>query len=684
MQWKKIKSLDGTSGVYTGTVLSVVALSLVILFRERGFFQGREDTNFFSDPLDISPVWNRVLGSLFLLLFAILSGLLAFFLLVPNLCTFHRGHRYKKYRWELYSFAALIFADLLAFFLIASARNSFEYRRDKGDFESPVAHYFILVVFGIVFVQLNLLFLRIIIYNEAKDDTSPWVMLKERLDEAVLLIKEEETQMAQRKRRVSCFDFIAEKVAKGLYSLAKVGRGGKQKATGVVQGTIKRADAGISAGIVAWAGCMSWIGPSWDGFSKNVRGSQRGSFMWMLTPMVKAGDKIAQGVRKFRPEMEDFVRRSWEAIKEDEGYKHPAWIKGAVLTAAVLTVYFGLVINALLLGAINDIYFPLRTCILEYPLLTNFFLRLINFREGTNVASSPFLDGSLSAPDGSPNATALQEAVNKYANDLLDRLNGALEEDRLYNCSSGERGDASVLLAAINFVEADLERQEKAANVDIPEDVFFDETPGGVTIVFDSLMDNFRWSVWFGYACGLMVSLYTLLSVLRQYKKISLAIRSGLFTDLQLPQDMVIVDRGVARRHLKRVEAVVRTNLKNRSWESVIKRYPISNASFFFGILVSTAVLQLLVFGWILATIFALLASLPELIDILRPVFPVVVALLVMWFLNEVIANKFVAEHMLVQNYNVLHELYFVLFLLIYTGVYTVLGILYAVWRMRR
>ncbi|CAD7701592.1 unnamed protein product [Ostreobium quekettii] len=703
-QWKKIKSLDGTSGVYTGTVLSVAALSLVILFRERGFFQGRKASPPLDDVWDVSPIWNRVLGSLFLLLYAIGTGFLAFLLLVPNLCTFHRDQRVKKYRWEFYSFLALLFSDLLAVFLVASARESFEYRQDTSKFESPVAHYFILVVFGIVLMLLNLQFWRIIVFNEAKDDQKPWVILRERLDEAVMQTRTPafipmEAHPPVEEKPMGCIDYIAEKVAKTLYYLAKITRG-RDKSKGIVRTTVKKADAGVSNGVVASAGCLrwvcclqvgwtrcfdgifSWVGPCWDDFSKRAQDSDEKTFLWRLKPVVQVGDKVANAIRNVRSGMQSYVQEAWDGIKEDrrpKGYRHPAWLKGAVLTAAVLTIYFGLVLNALFLGAVNDIYFPLRRCILEYKLVASFFLRLINFTEGSRVAMSPFLSGDLVGANATTNFTTL---VGEYAAGLLERLNSELQEDHLYNCTDGEHGDPSVLLAAINFVESDLQRQEDAAGVDNPKDVFFDRTPGAVTIIFDNLMDNLRWSVWVGYGCGLLVSLYTLISVLRQYKKISLAIRSGLFTDLQLPQDMVIVDRVVAKRNLKRVEGVVRTMLTDRSWETVIKKYPISNASFFFGILVSTAVLQLLVFGWIVATMFAMIASVPAMITILKPVFPFVLALLVMWFLNEVIANRVVAENMLVHNYDVLHELYFVLFLLIYTGVYTVLGILYAVWRL--
>jgi len=736
-QWKKIRSLDGRSSLYTASVLCNVAIALVILFRERRFFAGRGNTLVLEETWDVGAVWNRLLQSLFLLVFAIVDGIVAFFLLVPNLCRFHRADQKIKFRWEFASFLFIIFADMLAASLVFSARRSFEFRTKRSQFESAVAHYFIISIFGGVIFVMNCLFLWIVLYGEAVDEQnrSYWRLVKTQLPQIIAAGRGEDTARSSEGRRVyikgvNVLDYLTEKATHGLYYIAKVGRQKRDSPIrfhAKIKTAIKTTDAGVSTFVLWWAKVIrkifgvkkvrmpktnsfkAQVPSRWYSFSTRVYSATITSSVWLCLakPIVAIINGIAYVFVNFRPGLQGFVQQAWDGVKEDEYYRHPAWVKGAVFTAGALTIYFGLVINTIVIGAINDIYHPLKLCVLAYPLVAKFFLRLINFAEPTGAANSGILglnfvpEENTTSPSETTDtgiidtltgrllpgfsdlggALANGASVPQMVLQLLQRVNDNLEEDRYYNCTTRNRSAAPhFLLAAINLIEQDLENEEHKAGVDNPDDVFFEKTPGEITIVYDSLMKNLRWSIWVGYGCGLLVSLYSLFSVLRQYKRISLAIRSGLFTDLKLDEKMVIFNG--AQANLRKVGNLVHQDPNHRKWERVIKKYPISDASFFFGILVSTAVLQLVVFGAIVAVILAFLASLPELLEVLRPIFPFVVALFVMWFLNEIVANKFIGQGILVKKYTIVHELYFLLFLIIYTGVYTVLGILYAVWRL--
>lgn len=212
-----------------------------------------------------------------------------------------------------------------------------------------------------------------------------------------------------------------------------------------------------------------------------------------------------------------------------------------------------------------------------------------------------------------------------------------------------------------------------------PTDIFFDSNIGKFIYLVDAIILRLKWSNWVGFALGLFVCFYSLLSVMAQYKRLSLAIRCGLFIDLSLRSDLIIISNG--EENIKRVHDIISEN----SWYKIIKEYPMSNTVFFFGILISTTVIQLFVSEFFFSIILAYFGSLftdNQIWIISKDVIYLLIAMLIAWFLNGPLAQVIIGESILVNNYVVHHEKLFLLFLLVYSCVKIILGIFIALVRL--
>lgn len=376
------------------------------------------------------------------------------------------------------------------------------------------------------------------------------------------------------------------------------------------------------------------------------------------------------------------------------------------MTAVILLIYFGVAMVSEFRGYMDDVYIPHRNCIIHNPGVSNFFLRFIGFspdtEEGqgqdvygdnicslgievlqpnstqeslvTDFATAAGLDSTDTALGTATGAAALTE----FSNLLSERVDQNLTEDRLYHCEDGRRqSNVCLMLAAVNMAEDML--SDQGQETEDPSDEFFGSFSGEVVYVFDVYMRNLRWTVWLGFVVGLLFGCWTLLSVMGQYKRLSLAIRAGLFTDFDLEVEYQCSDAqkpGV----LKRVDSIVGT----RSFAKLIVLYPMSTAIFFSGMLISTAIMQLVVFGALVSSVFSLLWSLSdkEVLRIMAPILWTLFAFVITWMVNGPIATFVLGEGFLVSHFQVIHEILFLLFLLVFTSIHLVVGIFLAFFRM--
>ena len=421
--------------------------------------------------------------------------------------------------------------------------------------------------------------------------------------------------------------------------------------------------------------------------------------------------------RRFGEGFRSGVDELYDDIREDENFHHSSWVLAAMCTAFVLLLYFGVGLATYTSSFINEMYIPRRNCavwtIENNGELGNFVLRMAGFTEASSNSGRAFnardeetltdaacnidlLSGE--ASDGGM-AETLIEALEpeQQLGQLRDQIpdmginatavsgeggtsgTSSLNEGRYFRCSSESYSDQScVTLLLINQLEQNL--NVSLGETKTPTDVFRDQGIGQTIYVVDQLMRHLRWSIWVGLMAGILVGIYSLISVLSQYKRISLAIRSGFFENLELPEDLVIRPKKETEENIHRVADIV----TERDWKKLIVRYPMGASVFFFGILVSTAVIQLVLFGGFVSLLLSLIASIFEhrVFVILRPFMAFLIAFLITWLLNGPLAQMVISEGILVQKYHIYHELSFLLFLLVYTAVHLVLGVFFALMRL--
>ena len=421
--------------------------------------------------------------------------------------------------------------------------------------------------------------------------------------------------------------------------------------------------------------------------------------------------------RDFGEKFRAGVDELYAGIREDDKFHHSSWVLAAMCTAFVLLLYFGVGIASYTSKFIDEMYIPRRNCavwtIENNGELGNFVFRLAGFTEASSNAGQAFnardeteltnaacsVDtssigadfdaaifeditatfGTQQPLDQPGNQTADPDMNPPTAGERETPETELLHDSRYFRCSSETHSDNSCMtLLLINRLERSMNASLNETKT--PTDVFRDQAIGRSIYVVDQLLRHLRWSIWVGLMAGIVVGMYSLLSVLAQYKRISLAIRSGFFENLDLPEDLVIKPQNETEANIHRVEDIV----TERNWKKLIVRYPMGASVFFFGILVSTAVIQLVLFGGFVSLLLSLIVSIFEhrVFVILRPFLAFLIAFLITWLLNGPLAQMVIAEGILVQKYHIYHELCFLLFLLVYTAVHLVLGVFFALMRL--
>lgn len=429
-----------------------------------------------------------------------------------------------------------------------------------------------------------------------------------------------------------------------------------------------------------------------------------------FSQIIQMFDAIVSSLQSIRYSFRDTIDDLYDSVREDEEFKHSGWVLAAVLTSLVLLIYFGVAAAMNISAYLNEEYMDRRNCAVrtfeDNGDLGNLVLRIAGFNaasdesdEQSRNGSRSFRQAACSADFRSDRSLDLTEdhtlGNQSTATDLLALMNATrdpffvdlanltfrfqqdLPDDRFFSCPlDGFSASPCYSLSVINALERNLSSDLNETRT--PTDVFHDHAIGKTVYLLDAMLRHVRYTIWIGWIVGLVVGIYSLLSVLGQYKRLSLAIRSGLFKDLNIPQSLkVSKDQEV---NIQRAKSVIMES----QWAKLIELYPMGFSVFFFGILVSTAVIQLFVFGSAISLLLAFLVSIFDhrVFTILRPFLAMLIAFLITWAINGPIAQRVISEGILVKRYHIYHEFTFLMFLLVYTALHLVLGVFIALFRL--
>eukprot|EP00803_Ostreobium_quekettii_P003300 evm.model.scf_356.1 EVM.evm.TU.scf_356.1 scf_356:18330-25178(-) len=664
------------------------ALGLTILFNERGFLEGREDSTLVGQVRQWNLAEREVLTSVLLIAWAAFAGILSFLLLVPNIKIIRRraSHRF----WMMLAILALGLSNLFGVFDVLGARNAFEWKVEMGSFVSPVGHYFILAVFGLTIIMVDIFFLRVI-FKRYLDETErhpdiPMAFASPRSSQNVDIPQGLKPVMPLYDKFANCVIgifhwFYSAANSNVIFSMTdSLRKSMPSKGPRGIFSCIKTVDGWISTTMFdflwwlwdtrplmwlmflisgPWKALVCITNPvcrpiaNWTAQARNAtRATPLGIRMWRVCLM--AYDHVYDLVSGIKPMIQREAEMLCDAVTEDDEYHHSGWMKAAVLTAAILIVYFGLWFVAVYEGFLDEVYSNKRNCLIENEPFSQFFLSTVGFNLGTDLAP--------------------QISVDDFCNRVTAQLESRSETSRLYSCSTLKREEFPDLrLAAINVFLA--EARDRGAEE--PYDRFTDRFSGKFVIFWDTILLKTQWTCWVGYGVGLVMGAYTLVTVLGQYKRLTLAIRAEWFEDVTIDKGMGVSNR----RNKEALMEIAEKALRSRSWNEVTGKYPMSHSMFFFGMLVSTAVLQLLVFGALVTYVLAFALSITELFDIIKPLVALAVALALVWFIQDVVSQWIILEGFFLNRYKVLQESWFLLFLLMNTITQLVIGIFFALWR---
>eukprot|EP00210_Caulerpa_lentillifera_P005170 g4942.t1 len=721
--WKKFISLDGECHLYTTVVLICMSLALLIFFFERGLLKDRDDDRYYIDLDQLGVAERRLLRSLLLLLAAVLNGVIAFLLLGVNLRDLQKMPYSVSIRWLFLSAFGFIVGNLAAVGVVLSAQSSFQYRRDRDSYEKPFPHYFLLGVFAFFMWVMDILYIREIYLPFFEAKPKGWDLVRRNIP-AMLKIHRKKTGKMRFIQRVHlCMSGLVNSFVRFvnycIYIVFHLSERVVQWWIRVYKdetsfGFLKMVSRGISFiallpfQFIRWS-LISQI-PRW--ITKTTCRLSRKLLRSLFRPLIQFArvsrieginseapwsyrlfrgflifqERFLSTFTQFKPGLQKAANDLWDDIKEDEEYKHSSWLKASVITSSILLIYFGLKMVNHFHGYMDDVFIGFSP--------SNSSGGAEGVEEVDQICSVAYFTGQEQTTTQVPVEEALgnltrgqdvsldnfQNPYYQFSRQLDIRVQQNLEQDRLYKCEDGVRhDDVCVLLSAVNLAEETL-RNNQTTNQE-PSDEFFDSFTGEVVYVFDVYMRNLDWAVWVGLVAGLLFGFWTLLSVMGQYKRLSLAIRAGLFQDFEVGETTKLSSSTSQKRiFLKRVDSVI----DNRSFTELILQYPMSVSVLFSGMLISTAVLQLVVFGGLVASAISLIASLSdsEVLKIVSPLLWTLLAFFITWLVNGPIATTVIGEGLLVSHFQVIHEICFFLFLLVLTSVHLVVGVFLAFFRM--
>jgi len=180
----------------------------------------------------------------------------------------------------------------------------------------------------------------------------------------------------------------------------------------------------------------------------------------------------------------------------------------------------------------------------------------------------------------------------------------------------------------------------------------------------DSIIPIIKYTCMVGYPIGTFIGLHSLYQVLVQHKRMSMGLEQALTAKKSLSTGGVLDFEG-AKHSLLGIE----------------QKYQIGGAVYFFGILMSTAVVQQHIFGFLSTMILAVIIDLKN-FDVLLNIggyliFVYLVVLITNFFVTHVIGDRLLTR----EGYQIRHPWCFFLYLFTFSMIHAVLGFLYALWR---
>jgi len=182
-----------------------------------------------------------------------------------------------------------------------------------------------------------------------------------------------------------------------------------------------------------------------------------------------------------------------------------------------------------------------------------------------------------------------------------------------------------------------------------------------VYLIADAVMMDLKHTVWPGYTLGTLVGLCSLVAVLIQHKRISLAVTDGLRA---FHEEAASSDQEV-----------------ESPWPSFQRKYPILGACFFLAILSSTAVVQLHVVGITVSILLGMVMHISRL-SVLMDHFGFYLLAYVLVFLVDIMVMRFFRASLISNDgAHIKHPRWFNFIIVVLSMVHLVIGLLYALWR---
>ncbi|GMH43881.1 hypothetical protein BSKO_11815 [Bryopsis sp. KO-2023] len=726
--FRVIRSMDGNDWRYTTAVLTTMTLGITMLFFERGFLEGR-GTGLTSGTSEFNMTSTRIVRYLILLAFAMGIGMLSWLLLMPNLQTVDntRFALLRARKWIFWSTVGFAITNLGAILNGLESQAAFEWEYDRGRFVSPVAHYLLLVFFFMALLVTDVLFVRVVLFPFLDGLVLPSVDNQReyefRIHRDVLVgFRDGDWEAASFFGKAWMIltrtaNFLVDITARVVISLligfylyiwTPISKFISWSAKGM-WGVVKAGSRCFSDSMKNCCGCLGgtcccqcfseWRTRTATAFAEMSRSIETRlasyvdrnrqpsadsstdghgcSFSMVLKAISSSLGTVAASfiltlkrkITGLRPGVEERASQFWDSIKEEEDFRHSSWVKASVLTSVILLFYFGFTLVAVFQGAFKDVYKKHRDCVLENPKLADFFLRSAGFGqtsipettvgglEVTSLASSGIMDGPIKNLSDGEILSELQELVT------------GIRDAGEVQCLNIQDRRTRLLISAVTSFETNQAMIEETS----PSDHFSRRSIGETAIVTDVILENLNWSIWLGFVVGLLIGGRSLLTIFAQYKRVAMALRTGFFD--AIPEEL--------RKSLNFGPLVLNSKGQDPRWNKLLKVYQLSQMVFFTGMLVSTAVLQLVVFGALVSLLVALVASLSDrdVLRILSPVLVFLLAMLIAWLVNNVVA-LILAESLLLDGYIIRHEMTFLFFSLVFSMVHLVLGVLLALFRL--
>eukprot|EP00803_Ostreobium_quekettii_P003143 evm.model.scf_1528.2 EVM.evm.TU.scf_1528.2 scf_1528:18239-21474(+) len=317
------------------------------------------------------------------------------------------------------------------------------------------------------------------------------------------------------------------------------------------------------------------------------------------------------------------LRRSWNAVKEEQGrFRYSVWVKVAVVTSLLLQVYFCIKTVEFWYEAVGKwktFKFSVDTALDNVSGVVSDFSSVIDQR----IAAA----GGIVGASGS----IISSELNSTADSIM--------------------------------VAADETPGDGLQAVSVGGMVFFFRG-GTIESIFryvTTLLPKLQVVIFIGYPLALPIGFWTVYVVLAQHKRLFLCLES----EVELQQGGSSEDHSPARE----------------TWLGIERRYPIGGAVFFFGVLTSTAVIQIQIFGFLLSLVLGILANLANFDVLMDAIGPWLMALLGALLLNR-LAIVLLGNMLLSDGLRIARPFWFFIYMFVFSMVHLVLGIFHAVVRI--